>query len=163
MCAGEQESVFIYASLSFSFLFFFFFLFCRTTLFSVISICCDKAASSFSRNGPLQIMSVIPNRGAKADFAPPPRPFSLQPSLILPRLSFKTSVVKKRRREGSNALGARGAPSADTCKSKKSFRELSTASSPGIGLVDIGEVKEVFSSVREAFTLLNFCFHSLVT
>lgn len=94
MCAGEQASVFIHASLSFSFLFFFFFLFCRTTLFSVISICCDKAASSFSRNGPLQIMSVIPNRGAKADFAPPPRPFSLQPPLILPRYHSRHRLLR---------------------------------------------------------------------
>lgn len=65
---GRAGQCFIHASI------FFFLPPPQTTLFCVISICCDKAPSSFSQNGPLQIMSVIPNRGAKADFTPPLRP-----------------------------------------------------------------------------------------
>lgn len=92
----------------------------QTTLFCVISICCDKGSSSFSQNGPLQIMSVIPNRGAKADFTPPLHCGLRSNRLLFSPLSFKTSVVEKRRREGGrgggNALSALGAPSAAMCK-----------------------------------------------
>lgn len=76
--------------------------FCQTTVFSVISICCGKAASSFSQNGPLQIMSVTPNHGPKADFTPPLRPFPLKPPY-----HSTHRFVKKRRREGSRVLSAR--------------------------------------------------------
>lgn len=155
---GRAGKSFIHTPFSF----FFFFVFCQTTLFSVISICCDKATSSSSQNGPLQIMSVMPNRGAKADFTPPLRPFRPQTPLILLRYHSRHRLWRNADERGRRCSQCARRSVSCHVQSKHSFRALSIARSPGIGLKDTGGVKEVFTSVRDAFLLLDFCYHSQV-